>query len=94
MKVACFEEIACSQDCRVTVLDLSYLSERELENCSAYCKAKTALRHFLKHESFRPDQLAALLPVLHGKDVLAKMATGAGKSLCPLPCPTGSKLLV
>ena len=38
--------------------------------------------HYFKFDSFRSGQLAALLPILHGRDVFARMATGAGKSLC------------
>ena len=76
---------ACTQNCQVTQLD--GLSEREMEGCAAYCKAKAALRKFFRFDSFRPGQLAAMLPVLHGKDVFAKMATGAGKSLCFLLIP-------
>ena len=63
-------------------MELDGLSEKEMEGCTAYCKAKATMRQFFKFNSFRPGQLAALLPVLHGRDVLAKMATGAGKSLC------------
>ena len=47
-------------------------------------KMKAALRHFFRLYSFRPRQIAALLPVLHGKDVLT---TGSGKSLCFLLVP-------
>ena len=31
---------------------------------------------------FRPGQLEAALAILHGQDVLVRMATGSGKSLC------------
>lgn len=72
--------------CNCPVSELGQ-SERELEGCAAYCKAKAALRQFFGFDSFRPGQLAAVLPVLHGKDVFVKMATGAGKSLCFLLIP-------
>ena len=54
----------------------------EKVNCTAYLKAKSALTSYFKFQSFRPGQLSVILPVLHGKDVFAMMATGAGKSLC------------
>ena len=76
---------SCTQNCPVA--ELNGQSEREMESCAAYYKAKTALVKFFRFNSFRPGQLAALLPVLHGKDVFTKMATGAGKSLCFLLVP-------
>ena len=51
-------------------------------HCEAYVKARLALRNIFKYDHFQPGQLSALMPVLHGRDVLVKMATGAGKSLC------------
>ena len=48
----------------------------------AYTKLQTVLTDCFKCSSFRPGQLTAVIPVLHGRDVIAKMATGAGKSLC------------
>ena len=51
-------------------------------SCAAYCKARDALTKYFGFADFRPGQLAALTPVLHGRDVLVKMATGAGNSLC------------
>ena len=74
--------LACHPNCAVNLAQVSEPCVREMENCVAYCKAKTALTQYFKFDSFHPGQLAALLPVLHGRDVLAKMATGAGKSLC------------
>lgn len=62
-------------------------SERELEGCASYCKGKAALSQFFVFDSFCPGQLAAVLPILHGKDVFVKMATGTGKSLCFLLIP-------
>src|SRR3989442_4329103 len=40
-----------------------------------------ALHHHFGHESFRPGQEALVRPVLDGRDVLAVMPTGSGKSL-------------
>ena len=54
----------------------------ELDGCPAYTRLQTVLTDCFKYSSFRPGQLAAVIPVLHGRDVIAKMATGAGKSLC------------
>ena len=50
--------------------------------------AKVKLKEALhKYFSFRDGQLDALLPVLHGRDVFVRMATGAGKSLCMFLAP-------
>lgn len=51
-------------------------------DCPAYLKAYQVLRTYLKYPDFKPGQLEALLPCLHGKDVFVRMGTGAGKSLC------------
>ena len=50
--------------------------------CSVYTKLLQALFSYFGHRSFRDGQVESLLPLLHGKDVFAQMATGAGKSLC------------
>ena len=34
------------------------------------------------HDSLRPGQQEAMLPVMHGHDVLVKMPTGGGKTMC------------
>ena len=52
------------------------------EQCQARSRLLTALNKYFHHASFRPGQLEVLLPVMHGKDVFARLATGAGKSLC------------
>ena len=57
------------------------LCDLEGVSCVAYQKAREALTKQFNFVDFRPGELAALMPVLHGKDVLVKMATGAGKSL-------------
>ena len=72
--------LACTQDCPVVASSAS--SHRELGVCSAYGRARSALATYFQFDSFRPGQLEVLLPALHGKDVFATMATGAGKSLC------------
>ena len=50
--------------------------------CVAKAKLEETLARYFKFPSFRPGQLEALLPLLHGRDVFVHMATGAGKSLC------------
>ena len=39
------------------------------------------LKKQLKYSSFRPGQLEAILPALHGEDVFVRMGTGLGKTL-------------
>ena len=58
-------------------------------SCPAKEKLKNALSATFKFDSFRPGQLQALLPLVHGKDVFVNIPTGGGKSMCmflfPLP---------
>ena len=49
------------------------------DQCEARPKLVAALGKYFSH---RPGQVEAMLPLMHGKDVFARMATGAGKSLC------------
>ena len=44
-------------------------------------KLNCALQKYYKHTEFRPGQLESMLPVVHGKDVFVRLATGSGKSL-------------
>ena len=55
--------------------------------CLAKEKLEAALLKYFKYTTFRPGQLDALLAVMHGKDVLVSMATGAGKLLCMFLAP-------
>ena len=50
-------------------------------------KLKCALHKYYKHTDFRPGQLESLLPIVHGKDVFVRLATGSGKSLCMFLVP-------
>lgn len=40
------------------------------------------LEAFFHHQTFRPNQEESIRDVVSGRDVLAVMATGGGKSLC------------
>ena len=53
-------------------------------------ESQFALEKYFKYASFRPGQLDAVLPELHKKDVLVRMATGSGKSLCMYLVPLAS----
>ena len=43
---------------------------------------QTLLTRFFQHQQFRPSQLAIIESVLEGKDTLALLPTGGGKSIC------------
>ena len=57
------------------------------EECAAYSSLSSALHHHFGFESFKPGQLEALLPVLHGRDTYVRIATSGGKSLCMYLAP-------
>ena len=52
------------------------------EVCCVTDKLQTSLQKYFSYTSFHDGQLEALLPLLHGRDVFVRMATGSGKSLC------------
>ncbi len=58
-----------------------------LAQCAAYPKVQAAFEHYFGFTAFRPGQLEAVLPVLHGKDAFVRLATGGGKSLCMFLVP-------
>lgn len=54
--------------------------------CTAREQMKEALHTYFKYSEFRPGQVEAVLPAIHGQDVFVRMATGSGKSLCSASC--------
>ena len=53
-----------------------------LDDCAGYMKLQDAPQAHFQYNNFRPCQLEAVLPVVHGKDVFVCLSTGGGKSLC------------
>lgn len=74
-------QLLCSSDCPV------WTNGGPGEQCAAQLKLKSVLRDTFGHERFRPGQLEAVLAVAHGKDVLVRMPTGGGKSMCMFLVP-------
>lgn len=74
----------CACTCPLALADIDPASN----DCSGKALLQTALQeYFPKFPAFRPGQLEALLPVIHGRDVFVRMATGSGKSLCMFLAP-------
>jgi len=65
------------------------METRLLPLCKADCECSRGLRsgfgatlqHVFGFSDFRPGQLEAIFPALHGQDAFVRMVTGAGKSL-------------
>ncbi|MBW3080465.1 RecQ family ATP-dependent DNA helicase [Bifidobacterium saguinibicoloris] len=45
-------------------------------------QAHAALKHYFGYDEFRPGQFKVINSILNGRDVMAIMPTGAGKSMC------------
>lgn len=52
------------------------------DECPVRCQVEQTLQEYFGFSSFKPGQLEAVLPVLHGRDVFVRIATGGGKSMC------------
>ena len=53
-----------------------------ISDSGIYKNPKEALKAVFGYDSFRPGQEAVINAILEGRDILAVMPTGAGKSLC------------
>ena len=73
----------CSKSCPLAKGDHT----AESVQCSGKLRLTVSLQQHFKFDTFRPGQLEALLPLMHGQDVFVRMATGAGKSLCMFLAP-------
>lgn len=74
--------LVCSPTCPLALGQLGEKAE-----CPAKARLESALNNYFKFSSFRPGQLESLLPLLHGRDVFTRMATGSGKSMCMFLAP-------
>ena len=72
--------VLCGNNCVVN-------GSLSLDDCVGYKKLRDALQMYFKYDEFRPGQLEAVLPVVHGKDVFVRLPTGGGKSLCIFLAP-------
>ena len=60
-------------------------------------KPQQALKKYFGYDSFRPGQLEIIEALLAGRDVLAILPTGGGKSICyqiPAICRKGLTLVI
>ena len=81
---------ACVNTCSTVCCSSCPFAKGECNAPSVECvwrKLKAALQKYFELKSFRPGQLDALLPLVHGRDVFVRMAAGAGKSLCLFLAP-------
>lgn len=58
------------------------ITSRHAEGNKSYSKCRETLKSVFGHEDYREGQEAIIEALLEGRDVLALLPTGAGKSLC------------
>lgn len=52
------------------------------DECVVQRQVEQTLQKYFGFSSFKPGQLEAVLPILHGRDIFVRIATGGGKSIC------------
>ena len=77
-------EFLCQQDC---CLSSGEVPSEGSPLCVAVQRATSKLESVFGFHQFRPGQLEAILPPLHGRDVFVQLATGGGKSLAMFLVP-------
>ena len=77
----------CRLDCRYSTGTVGLAKDGMPMTCIAVERLNAALHSVFGFRDFRPGQLDAMLPVLHGRDVFVRMTTGAGKSLAMFLVP-------
>ena len=68
-------------DFPVMASGMSTIPQMQGSSTSLERRVSESLMKYFKHSTFLPGQLESV-PVLKGKDVFVRMATGSGKSLC------------
>ena len=58
------------------------VSTADCGSCTVLSKLLPVIQLYFHHDSFRPGQLEAMLPLMHRHDVLVKMPMGGGKTMC------------